>query len=158
MVQDPIEIIILSFLLTCYIRHNNTIHWNWPRNLINCFRSISHHFQITTKLNPDCPDSVCYNESITLIHTTADGPNDSIHHIWDFTGPPSILIALTEPNASVTIDWGSFMDDAIDAIQISPTPIYSAALVLTKVSLFFCIFMNSRACVCVGWSRWRKGE
>lgn len=92
---------------------------------------------------------MCYNESITLIHTTADGPNDSIHHIWDFTGPPSILIALTEPNASVTIDWGSFMDDAIDAIQISPTPIYSAALVLTKVSLFFLYFYElARVCVC----------
>lgn len=98
--------------------------------------------QMITKLNPDCPENICFNETMTLIHSQADGPSDSIHYIWDFMGPPTILIALTPLNSSVSIDWPSFIDDMTDAVQITPPPIYSASLVLTKVWLLAHAYRN----------------
>lgn len=100
-------------------------------------------FQLTTVLNPNCPDDLCTIANgpahddqpaiITVVHVRADGPNDTIHHIWDFTGRPSVLIARTALNATLAIDWPAFMRNESRSVRFEPAPLYSSCLVLTRL-------------------------
>lgn len=93
-----------------------------------------------SEINPGCELPDCNNNTVTVIHTIADGVNDSIHYIWDFTGPPSILIALTPLATRVTFNWTAFFNNDFPAIKFSKQPIYSASTVLTKVWFGLVVF------------------
>lgn len=71
---------------------------------------------------------------VTLIHISADGSNDTLHYIWDFTGKPSILMALTPINTTVAINWNAYMSNELNSIKFSSKPKYSASFVLNRVS------------------------
>lgn len=73
-----------------------------------------------------------YNET-TLVHVKADGDNDTLHYVWDFTQQPTILIALCDKNTSVTFNWTTNTLVSLDKIEFSPKPIYTMSFVLTKV-------------------------
>lgn len=90
---------------------------------------------MNAQLNPDCPPEYCDNSIITIVHISSDGQHDTLHYVWDFTGKPSVLIALTSPNTNLTIDWRNFMDDKQDdSIHFSNVPIYTSTVVMNRVS------------------------
>ncbi|KAG8036981.1 hypothetical protein G9C98_004303 [Cotesia typhae] len=49
------------------------------------------------ELNPGC-GRVCDEKSLTTLHLKAEGPNDTLHYLWDFVGNPSVLLAIIEFN------------------------------------------------------------
>lgn len=102
-------------------------------------------------MNPNCPKSICENENddenITLIHVQADGDNDTLHYIWDFSNrPPTVLVTLCERNTNVTIVWNERFKD-VDDIHFIPKPKYMMAFLLTKVSNNFIHMRAIISCV-----------
>ncbi|KAG4065124.1 hypothetical protein HA402_007521 [Bradysia odoriphaga] len=95
---------------------------------------------LTAQLNPDCPPEICYNNDpniITVVHISSDGQHDTLHYVWDFTGKPSVLIALTSPNTNLTINWRNFMDNKQESsIEFSTKPIYTSTVVLNRLWQF----------------------
>lgn len=94
--------------------------------------------QLDAQLNPGCPIEFCENNNdpniITVVHISSNGQHDTLHYVWDFTGKPSVLIALTSPNTNLTINWQNFMDDKPDSIEFSTKPIYTSTVVMNRVS------------------------
>lgn len=100
--------------------------------------------QITATLNPGCPDTLCNTQAaaetgdqpqlITVVHVRAAGQTDDIHHVWDFTGKPSVLVARTVPHANLTINWRLFMDNVPNSVRFDVVPMYTTCLVLDRVS------------------------
>lgn len=99
------------------------------------------------ELNPECPPKICKNsengddETKTLVHITADGENDTLHYIWDFTRQPSVLVALTEHNTNISIKWNQLLTDA-NVLTFSKTPKYTMSFVLTKVSILSILWIK----------------
>ncbi|XP_021706130.1 glycosylated lysosomal membrane protein [Aedes aegypti] len=94
--------------------------------------------KLTARLNPDCPEDVCAGEgnALTLIHIRADSDLDTIHYVWDFTGKPTILVALTRKNASLKINWYDLLDAKPSSVQFSETPIYTFMTVINRIFQF----------------------
>lgn len=92
---------------------------------------IMYLFQLETSLNPDWD---VHDDSPTLFYVKANGRNDTLHYIWNFNRQPSILVALTQLNASVTFKWNQQIKD-IEQITFSENPKYTMSFVLTKVSI-----------------------
>lgn len=64
----------------------------------------------------------------------AVGDKDTLHHIWDFSGKPSVVLALTAPNASLAVTWSDFAFGKPNSVQITPQPMYTYGVVLDEVS------------------------
>lgn len=91
-------------------------------------------FQIISKLNPGCPNC---DSSYTLVYTRAEGSDDTIHQIWDFTrGVPSVIYAVGTVNSSMTIGW-----NRREPVNFTFTEqvTYSFAAAIDKVSMDFII-------------------
>lgn len=73
------------------------------------------------------------NEGQTVVHVRAIGDNDTLHYIWDLNRQPSVLVALTELDVNVTIDWDSLSKD-VSRLTFSTKPKYTMSFILTKVS------------------------
>jgi hypothetical protein len=72
-----------------------------------------------------------------VLHIKADGDNDRLHYIYDFTGKPSVLIARGDKNSSLHIDWTNFMGkNEKGSVQITPDPAYSFATVIDSFVIF----------------------
>lgn len=93
-------------------------------------------FKIKAVLNADCSNPLC-NSNVTVVHVTATSETDIIHQLWDFAGTPTVLIAITPLNTSVSIDWTSLDKKTGNYVQFSSPPIYSSSLVLNRVCLEF---------------------
>lgn len=89
--------------------------------------------QVTAVLNPECSPSVCKKDEVILVHVKAEGDDDTLHHLWDFTGKPSLMIALTESNATLTVQWQSFQVGAENAVTFNPAPKYVYGTAFDKV-------------------------
>lgn len=88
-------------------------------------------FQLVAKVNPGCPN--CNDSFVKVIHVRADGPNDTLHHVWCFVPKPTILIALTPHKAqNVSINWAEFPNTA-SSISFSPEPYYSYGVLFNQV-------------------------
>uniref|UniRef100_A0A1B6E8L9 Lysosomal protein NCU-G1 n=1 Tax=Clastoptera arizonana TaxID=38151 RepID=A0A1B6E8L9_9HEMI len=92
--------------------------------------------QLSYKVNPDCQLPQCNNSSIILIHVKAVGEKDVLHHIWDFSGKPSVMLAVTSPNTSIEIDWDNFIFGMADSVKINPRPTYTYSVVLDEIIEF----------------------
>lgn len=93
--------------------------------------------KLTAQLNPDCPDDVCTDDNaLTLVYIRAESDVDTIHYVWDFTGKPTILVALTKKNASLKINWHDFMDAKPTSVQFSEAPIYTFMTVINRIFQF----------------------
>uniref|UniRef100_A0A1B6JGH5 Lysosomal protein NCU-G1 n=1 Tax=Homalodisca liturata TaxID=320908 RepID=A0A1B6JGH5_9HEMI len=90
--------------------------------------------KITVSLNPGCNVSNCKN--MVLAHVKAEGENDTLHHLWDFTGKPALLLAVTQPNATITIAWQDFSFGLDGAINIDPPPTYIYGVVIDQMIEF----------------------
>lgn len=90
--------------------------------------------KLTAELNPGCSDSFC--DQITLVHIRAESAVDTIHYVWDFTGKPTILVALTGKNASLLIHWEDFMAVRPQSVRFSEQPIYTFMTVINRIFQF----------------------
>lgn len=64
----------------------------------------------------------------------AEGLNDTLHYLWDFTQKPSIFMAATSVKSQLNISWDHFKGNNSKSITFSEEPIYSFGIVLDKVS------------------------
>lgn len=93
---------------------------------------------LTAFLNPGCPEDICSGDSagITLIHIRADSAEDTIHYVWDFTGKPTILVALTKKNATLDIHWDDFFAARPQSVKFSEQPKYTFMTVINRIFQF----------------------
>ncbi|XP_055546017.1 glycosylated lysosomal membrane protein-like [Wyeomyia smithii] len=96
--------------------------------------------KLTASLNPGCPADICpdnpTDSQVTLIYIRAEGTVDTIHYVWDFTGKPTILVALTERNASLTIRWEHFWQGEPESVKFSTEPKYMFMTVINRIFQF----------------------
>ncbi|KAG8222481.1 hypothetical protein J437_LFUL000843 [Ladona fulva] len=87
--------------------------------------------KLTAVKNPGCEEK-CNN--FTFLHVRADGPNDSLHYLWDFTSKPTVLIAQTSNNASLTISWYDFLWNINSiSVKFSEEPKYTFGVIFDKI-------------------------
>lgn len=91
--------------------------------------------KITMAINPGC-GAECKNDSNILVYVRADGSNDTLHHIWDFTNKPTIILALTSLNTDLMIDWASFKNYEEGGLLFSSTPFYTFSYLVDKIIEF----------------------
>lgn len=90
--------------------------------------------QITTTINPNCPQNECVN--FTLIHVQQQGRTDVLHHLWTMENIPTFFYARTEINTELIIDWHKMLSgNNSQAISFSKEPQYFAAVLILKVGL-----------------------
>jgi len=99
------------------------------------FASVECGRKITAKLNPGCEQNPLCKGAI-LVHVKAEGENDTLHHVWDFTGKPTLLLALTDKNANLTIQWSPFLFGAQGSVKFDPKPKYVYGVVIDKMIEF----------------------
>lgn len=100
------------------------------------------YFQLSAHLNPDCPYTVCRDingdplPNTTVIHVEADGPSNTIHYIWDLRAnqTPSVLVAMTELNTNLTIEWENFTNGLANTVSFSNKPVHTMTFSFPKVS------------------------
>lgn len=93
--------------------------------------------KLTMALNPDCNTqmgSQC--DGFTLVHVKAEASDNSLHYIWDFTGKPSLLLAKTDLDATLAINWTSFMLGEAYSVNFSSQPEFVFSAVVSKIFLF----------------------
>lgn len=90
-------------------------------------------FQLTATLNPGCRDFCENNTAITLVHIAAASDTDTIHYVWDFTGKPTILVALTSKQAEFHIDWPRLMDSKPESVYFTEVPQYTFMAIINRV-------------------------
>lgn len=73
---------------------------------------------------------------MTTVYLRADGPNDTLHYLWDFDGNPSVLLALTSRSATMNINWKDFLLKKKDSVTFTEEPIYTFGVVFNKVSIY----------------------
>lgn len=100
--------------------------------ITNGFFALDRKLSVT--LNPQCDD--CDNSTVIFLHIEAEGEDDVLHHIWDFTGKPSMLLAVTPKQYNLSIQWNNYKLGLENSVQFTPTPIYSTGLVLDKIYEF----------------------
>lgn len=83
-------------------------------------------------INPGC-GAECKNDSNILVYVRADGSNDTLHHIWDFTNKPTIILALSPLNTDLVINWTSFKNYEEGALLFSSPPFYTFSFLVDKV-------------------------
>ncbi|XP_034184401.2 glycosylated lysosomal membrane protein [Osmia lignaria lignaria] len=86
-------------------------------------------------VNPDC-GSTCNEINSTTVYLRADGPNDTLHYLWDFDGNPSVLLALTSPTGFLNISWDDFLMNKKNSVTFTEKPIYSFGVVINKIIEF----------------------
>ncbi|XP_065072900.1 glycosylated lysosomal membrane protein-like [Ochlerotatus camptorhynchus] len=93
---------------------------------------------LTGWLNPGCPENICSGDSagITLVHIRADSAVDTIHYVWDFTGKPTILVALTRKNVTLDIHWDDLFAGRPQSVKFSEQPIYTFMTVINRIFQF----------------------
>uniref|UniRef100_A0A0A9Y2B9 Lysosomal protein NCU-G1-B n=1 Tax=Lygus hesperus TaxID=30085 RepID=A0A0A9Y2B9_LYGHE len=96
---------------------------------------LAQHRKLTLEVNPGCGDK-CKDRSGALIHVAAIGPNDTLHHVWDFFGKPTVFLALTPPNTNLTIDWDAYLSHQGKSWDFTNSTDYVFALVINKIIEF----------------------
>lgn len=88
-------------------------------------------------------DENCKSQKNTLLHIDAEGPNDSLHYLWNFIDNPSVLVALTNKSSKLNIKWTgdplSKLKQTTDClpqkISFNDSAIFSYGLSIKKVCL-----------------------
>ncbi|XP_026669452.1 glycosylated lysosomal membrane protein A-like [Ceratina calcarata] len=86
-------------------------------------------------MNPDCGVR-CQEKNITTVYLRADGPNDTLHYLWDFDGNPSVLLALTSTSAYLNISWDDYLAKKRNSVTFTEEPAYTFGVVLNKIIEF----------------------
>ncbi|XP_014472999.1 PREDICTED: glycosylated lysosomal membrane protein-like [Dinoponera quadriceps] len=87
-------------------------------------------------MNPGC-DEHCQRRNVTTLYLRADGANDTLHYLWDFTvGRPSVLLALTPASAWLNISWPDYLDRREYSVFFSEPPVYTFGVIVNKIIEF----------------------
>lgn len=93
--------------------------------------------KLSVVLNPDCEKQMGLQcDDLTFIHVKAEATNSVLNYLWDFTGTPSLLLAKTDKNASLIIDWDKFMLGKANCVSFSTKPEFIFSAVISKIFLF----------------------
>jgi len=90
-------------------------------------------------VNPGCESVFGQNcsqlSNISLIHIQSDGKNDSYHFVWSFADAPTLLMARTSLNTSLSVDWIAMFEQKSknSSISFDPKPYYTFGWSLVKV-------------------------
>jgi Lysosomal transcription factor, NCU-G1 len=76
--------------------------------------------------------------SMMLVYVQAESDSNIIHYLWDFTGYPSILIAHTDKNASLKVNWDIFKDCSSGSrcVEFTKEPKYVFSSVIKNIVVF----------------------
>lgn len=86
------------------------------------------------KYNPGCT-SECSN-LLKLAYVRAEGDNDTVHYLFDFTMKPSLVVVTSVKDSVVAIDYEKLKTKGPDnTISFSNVPIYVFGTVLNYVSI-----------------------
>lgn len=88
--------------------------------------------KLNTSYNPGCSDPTICN-SVKVVYVEAEGLNDTLHYLWDFTQRPSIFVAATPIKSHLIISWDQFKGNNNKSITFSEEPMYSFGIVLDKL-------------------------
>jgi hypothetical protein len=99
--------------------------------------------------NPGCEYPVDCN-LVKVGYVKAEGPNDTLHYLWDFTRKPSILVAAAPAASNLTISWDQFEGESNKSIMFSEEPVYSFGIILDRVSLSYVSLTHSGLLAQVG--------
>lgn len=83
-------------------------------------------------MNLGC-DKLC-GRNVTMLYLRADGPNDTLHYLWNFVGKPTVLLALTAPTAWLNVDWQNYLAGKKNSLNFTEEPIYSFGVIINKVN------------------------
>uniref|UniRef100_A0A2M3Z6D0 Putative lysosomal transcription factor n=1 Tax=Anopheles braziliensis TaxID=58242 RepID=A0A2M3Z6D0_9DIPT len=92
--------------------------------------------KLKTTLNPHCPSDICQKEAgglITVVHITAESDSDTIHYVWDFTGKPTVMVALTGKHAELRIGWNDFLQNRPNSVNFTEQPQYTFMAVINRI-------------------------
>ena len=106
-------------------------------SLLSCCVFCDDERKLSVTLNPDCEVQIgdlC--NDITFVHVKAEGTDSILNYLWDFTGTPSIFVAKTDKNASLIVDWNSFMMGTANSVSFSSEPEFVFSSVISKIYLF----------------------
>lgn len=93
--------------------------------------------KLSVELNPDCEKQIgdqC--KDLTFVVVKAEAKDSILNYIWDFTGTPSLLLAKTNKNSSLIIDWVNFMLGKANTVSFSSEPEFIFSAVISKIFLF----------------------
>jgi len=90
--------------------------------------------KLHAELNPGCfePDH-CTSVS-KLLYIRADGDNDTVHYLFDFTQKPSLVIVTTANNANILVKYNETQSNV--TIKFTKAPFYTFASVFNKMYEF----------------------
>lgn len=91
---------------------------------------------LSSQLNPECEKQRGDCKDIVFLHIQAESTNDTLHYLWDFTGFPSLLIAKTDKNVTLKVDWDSFMNGSVNSLNFSSSPNFIFSAVIHKILVF----------------------
>jgi Lysosomal transcription factor, NCU-G1 len=104
-------------------------------SLLFCLVNCDIERKLSVALNPNCTlENQC--SDFTVVYIKSQAENDTIHYIWDFTGIPAILIAKTDINTTMNIDWNNFIIGAPNSVQFSSFPRYVFSSFLHRIFVF----------------------
>lgn len=75
----------------------------------------------------------CRERNATTLYLRADGPNDTLHYLWDFVGKPSVLLAVTSPSVYLNISWRDYLAGREHSVVFSEPPAYTFGIIIDKV-------------------------
>jgi len=119
-------------------------NWN-PEQEKNEEQEQSFESEIRVSVNPGCEYDPCSLKNgsvgITVANlTVSDNPQQDheFHWVWSVIGHPIIQAAVTPLNSVAHIDWGAIfgLHSAGHAIDYNVTPIYSSAIMMTRLIEF----------------------
>ncbi|KAK6635644.1 hypothetical protein RUM44_000898 [Polyplax serrata] len=78
----------------------------------------------------------CESHNISLSYLKAEGPNDTLHYLWDFTLRPTLFLALTDINTNLYFNCEDFVEGVGKSFNFSKVPKYSFSLTVNKLIEF----------------------
>ncbi|XP_046626002.1 glycosylated lysosomal membrane protein-like [Neodiprion virginianus] len=98
--------------------------------LCSCSPKIS---QVT--INPNC-GQYCESSNVTTVYLRTESSTDSLHYVWDFSGKPSVLLAVTIPSAQLEVDWKKFLWGKEESLKFTEAPSYTFGITVLKIYEF----------------------
>lgn len=95
------------------------------------------YFYFLVTKNPNC---TVHCDTLQVVHIQADSEIDRLHYIYDFTGKPAVLIAKSDKNSLLEIDWLDFINSVEKSIRIIPKPTYTFSSFIN----YFVIFNDTK--------------
>lgn len=93
--------------------------------------------KLSVELNPGCVDKIGSEcDGLTFVHVKADSAKDTLHYLWDFSGIPSIMLAKTDKNATLGIDWVGFMGGMANTVNFSSNPEFVSTAAISRIAIF----------------------